>query len=281
MLPHSQDSTDHRYDTIRTTSAVQDFLTGHSFPSWNETWPFTESKGCHPVPARRSGAGPRKTAPPPGHLAKPGTTPVNPGTVRPLNSTAASVTLPDVPNLLILFTGAVMASAVLTGCTATGPVRSASPSATPTPTYKLPPRPVRPGERPIDAEPVNDGDTRFRVIGLQTGLSGFFGTHAEWQAKGQYVVVRIVVENPGRANSRFLAKRQKLVTADGATHNVDNFAQATKRQPDTLPLGAEVKIEMDLWFDIPKEAKVTAIRLYGDPPLGSRAATDGAEVPLS
>jgi hypothetical protein len=257
------------------------FPAGNRYPSWNETGPFTESKDCRPVPARRSGAGLRKIAPRPATWRAPAPPPLNPGTVRPLNSTATSVTLPDVRNLLILFTGAVMASAVLTGCTATGPARSASPSATPTPTYKLPPRPVRPGERPIDAEPVNDGDTRFRVIGLQTGLSGFFGTHAEWQAKGQYVVVRIVVENPGRANSRFLAKRQKLLTADGATYGVDDFAQATKRQPDTLPLGAEVRIEMDLWFDIPKEAKVTAIRLYGDPPLGSRAATDGAEVPLS
>jgi hypothetical protein len=206
---------------------------------------------------------------------------LNSGIVCPLNSKAPSVTLPDVRNLPILFTGAVMASAVLTGCTATGPARSASPSATPTPTYKLPPRPVRPSERPVDAKPVNDGDTRFQVIGLQTGLRGFFGSHAEWQAKGQYVVVRIVVENPGRTNSRFLAKRQRLVAADGTTYGIDDFAQATKRQPDTLPIGAEVRIEMDLWFDIPKEAKVTAIRLFGDPPLGSRAATDGAEVPLS
>jgi hypothetical protein len=213
-----------------------------------------------------------------------GATLPDPGTARTLNSKATSVTLPDVRNPLILFTGAVIASAaVLAGCTGTDPARSASPTAipTPTPTYELPPRPVRPSERPIAAKPANDGDTRFQVIGLQTGLSGFFGTHAEWQAKGQYVVVRIVVENPGRANSRFVAGRQRLVAADGATYAVDKFAQAIKRQPDTLPLGAEVRIEMDLWFDIPKEAKVTAIRLFGDPPLGSSAATDGAEVPLS
>ncbi|MDP9845024.1 DUF4352 domain-containing protein [Streptosporangium lutulentum] len=184
-------------------------------------------------------------------------------------------------NPLILFTGAIMASAVLTGCTGTGPAKSAAPTPAPTPTYELPPRPVRPGERPVDARPVNDGDTRFQVIGLQTGLSGFFGSHAEWQAKGQYVVVRIIVENPGRTNSRFQAKRQKLITTDGAAHSVDDFTQAIKRQPDTLPVGAEVKVEMDLWFDIPKEAKVSAIRLFGDPPLGSSAATDGAEVPLS
>jgi Domain of unknown function (DUF4352) len=237
------------------------------------------------APARHSDQEPdprRPHARPATRTSSLGATHVGSGHRRTLNSKAASVTLPNVRNPLILFTGAAIASsAVLAGCTGTDPARSASPTATPTPTYELPPRPVRPSERPIAAQPVNDGDTRFQVIGLQTGLSGFFGSHAEWQAKGQYVVVRIVVENPGRANSRFLAKRQKLITADGATHNVDDFAQAIKRQPDTLPLGAEVRIEMDLWFDIPKEAKVTAIRLFGDPPLGSRTATDGAEVPLS
>lgn len=156
-----------------------------------------------------------------------------------------------------------------------GPLRHAHPRLRPDP------RPVRPGERPVNAPPVTDGDTRFQVIGLQTGLRGFFGTHAEWQAKGQYVVVRIVVENPGRANSRFDAKRQKLITADGTAHGIDRFAQAIKRQPDTLPLGAEVRIELDLWFDIPEEAKAAAVQLFGDPPLGVGGSTDGVKVPLT
>lgn len=182
---------------------------------------------------------------------------------------------------MILFSGAALTATVLSGCTGEGPVASASPSATPTPTYELPPRPVRPGESPVRAAPVTDGDTRFQVIGLQKGLSGFFGSHAEWQAKGQYVVVRILVENPGRTNSRFDAKRQKLITADGTVHAIDKFAQAIKRQPDTLPLGAQVRIEMDLWYDIPAEAKVSAIMLFGDPPLGVGGTTDGVRVPLS
>ncbi|MGJ6963154.1 DUF4352 domain-containing protein [Streptosporangium sp. G11] len=181
---------------------------------------------------------------------------------------------------LVLLTGAALAAAVLSGCSGTPPAGSAPPPATPTPTYELPPRPVRPGENPVKAAPVTDGDTRFQVLGLQKGLSGFFGSHAEWQAKGQYVVVRILVENPGRTNARFDAKRQRLVAADGATYAIDRFAQATKRQPDELPLGAQVRVEMDLWYDIPKEAKVSAIRLFGDPPLGVTGSTDGMQVPL-
>ncbi|MEV7007604.1 DUF4352 domain-containing protein [Streptosporangium sp. NPDC051022] len=182
-------------------------------------------------------------------------------------------------NPLLRFTGAVLAGTFLTGCSVNAPAGPAAASSS-TPTYRLTPRPVRPGERPIDAAPVTDGDTRFQVIGLRTGLSEFVGSHGEWQAKGQYVVVRIVADNPGRTNSRFDAKRQRLLTADGTAYGVDRFAQAIKRQPDTLPLGAEVRIEMDLWFDIPKTAKVTAIRLYGDPPLGVGGTTDGATVPL-
>ncbi|MEU8199665.1 DUF4352 domain-containing protein [Streptosporangium sp. NPDC049046] len=179
--------------------------------------------------------------------------------------------------------GAALAALLLSGlsgCSGAPQANPASPQATPTPTYELPPRPVRPGESAVKAAPVTDGDTRFQVIGLQKGLSGFFGSHAEWQAKGQYVVVRILVENPGRTNSRFDAKRQKLVAADGATYTVDKFAQAIKRQPDELPLGAQVRIELDLWYDIPKEAKVSAIRLFGDPPLGVGGSTDGVQVPL-
>ncbi|MER7131941.1 DUF4352 domain-containing protein [Streptosporangium saharense] len=180
-------------------------------------------------------------------------------------------------NLPKPFTGAALTAALLTACSAQpSPVPTA-----PTPTYQLTPRPVRPGERPVTAAPVTDGDTRFQVIGLQTGLSEFVGSHGEWRAKGQYVVVRIVADNPGRTNSRFVAGRQRLLTADGTAHAVDRFAQAIKRQPDALPLGAEVRIEMDLWFDIPTDAKVTGVRLYGDPPLGVGGTTRGATVPLT
>ncbi|MFF3436979.1 DUF4352 domain-containing protein [Streptosporangium sp. NPDC002721] len=184
---------------------------------------------------------------------------------------------------LILLTGAALAAA-LSGCAGADPAPSASlpaPPVTPTPTYELPPRPVRPGESPVRAAPVTDGDTRFQVIGLQKGLSGFFGSHAEWQAKGQYVIVRILVENPGRTNARFDAKRQRLVASDGVAYAIDKFAQAIKRQPDELPLGAGVRVELDLWYDIPKEAKVSAIQLFGDPPLGVTGGTDGVRVPLA
>ncbi|GAA3445868.1 DUF4352 domain-containing protein [Planomonospora venezuelensis] len=175
---------------------------------------------------------------------------------------------------------ALAAAAVLTvlatGCS---PEPERPPRAAPSPTYELPARAVRPGEIPVTSAPVQDGEIRFQVIGLQKGLSGFFGSHAEWQAKGQYVVVRILMENPNRANSRFDAGKQRLVTAGGTAHAIDPFTQAIKRQPERFLLGAGVRVEMDLWFDVPEDAEPTAVRLFGDPPLGL-ARTDGVTVPL-
>ncbi|WP_068922772.1 DUF4352 domain-containing protein [Planobispora rosea] len=166
----------------------------------------------------------------------------------------------------------------LGGCTQQE-AASGGPSPRPSPTYELPPRPVRPGEIPVSAAPVQDGEIRFQVIGLQKGLDGFFGSHAEWKAKGQYVVVRIVTENAGRTNARFDATEQKLLTSGGTAYRIDKFTQATKRQPETFLLGAGVRIEMDLWFDIPDGAEATGIQLFGSPPLGFRT-TPGTTVPL-
>lgn len=147
------------------------------------------------------------------------------------------------------------------------------------PTYDLPPRQVRVNETPIHAAPVTDGDARFQVIGLQSGQASLSGSHAEWPAKGQFVTVRVVVENPGRSTSRFDARKQLLVTADGRTFPVDDTAQITKRQPREISVGAGVRIEMDLWFDIPKNAQPAAVKLYGDPPIGY-PSTEGVRVPL-
>ncbi|GAA3314025.1 hypothetical protein [Nonomuraea dietziae] len=44
-------------------------------------------------------------------------------------------------------------------------------------------------------------------------------------------------------------------------------------------MGSGVRIELDLWFDIPKDAKPAAVKLYGDPPIGY-PSTEGVQVPL-
>ena len=83
-------------------------------------------------------------------------------------------------------------TAALTGCggpstptATTGPPATPTTSTVPTPTYELPARPVRVNETPVKAAPVDDGDTRFQVIGIQAGQGSLSGSHAEVPAKGQ------------------------------------------------------------------------------------------------
>ena len=81
---------------------------------------------------------------------------------------------------------------------------------------------------------------RFRVLSFQDAMPILFGSHAEWNAKGQYVRVRVLIESTDRTNQQFDAKQQLLVGSDGRTFHIDAFAQAIKRQPDVLPVGSFV-----------------------------------------
>lgn len=179
-----------------------------------------------------------------------------------------------VPLLLTGFT----ASAVflLSGCSG----EPAKPAATPSPTYVVPAETARPDEIIIKASPVVDGQMRFRVLGFRDGMPSMFGSHAEWNAKGQYVRVRVLIESTDRTNQKFDAKQQLLVASDGRTFHIDTFGQAIKRQPDELPVGSFVRMEFDLWYDVPKDAKITAIRFFGDPPLGAIGPSKGVDVRL-
>jgi len=150
----------------------------------------------------------------------------------------------------------------------------AAPAAKPTPTYPAPPRPVRFGEVPVTAPTVRDGTLQFTVIGYTGDISEIFGSHAEWFPKGRYVAVRLVLENVARTQQSFLARRQQLVTADGRTYSPSRDAMNIKRQPLDQLIGSEVRIEFDLYFDIPKDARPVAIRFFADPP------GRGASVPL-
>ncbi|GAA1514756.1 hypothetical protein GCM10009677_54960 [Sphaerisporangium rubeum] len=160
---------------------------------------------------------------------------------------------------------------------------SAEPAATPAAaprTYLVPAETARPDETVVKAASVVDGQMRFRVLGFSDGMPSIFGSHAEWNAKGLYTRVRILIESTDRTNQKFDAKQQLLVAADGRTFHVDTQAQAIKRQPDELPVGSFVKMQFDLWFDHPEDAKITAIRFFGDPPLGAIGPSKGIEVPL-
>jgi hypothetical protein len=173
---------------------------------------------------------------------------------------------------------AMLLAVALTGCSNTAPSPVlASASAT----YELDPRPVRPDETALRLPTANNGDTVFTLIGLTTGIPTIVGSHAEWQAKGQYVRVRLVVTSAGRTSVLFDTRRQLLVDAKGATIAPDDQAMLIKRQPDKFDLGANVRVEFDLYYDIPKDAKPAALRAFGGPTLTDLQNVTGTDIKLS
>ncbi|MFC4059971.1 DUF4352 domain-containing protein [Planomonospora corallina] len=158
-----------------------------------------------------------------------------------------------------------------------------TPAATPTPPYDLAPRPVRDFEVPVRASPAAVGKLKITPIGLRTGMCCVVGTHAEWPAKGEYVHVRVQIQNIDRDRQKFDALEQFLVTSDGRAHRVDVNAMNIKRQDHRVTLGAGNVLEMDLIYDVPKGTAVKAIRFTGTVTTaigGLKVDTQRQDVPL-
>lgn len=158
-----------------------------------------------------------------------------------------------------------------------GPETSASPAAT----YPVPPETVRPDEKPLKIPTTADGDTAFTLVGLTTEMPTLIGSHAEFHAKGQFVRIRMSVINNGRSSVQFNARRHVLVDDHKGEHEVDSQAMTIKRQPETLDLGANVRLEYDVYYDVPKDAKPLALRVYGGPTLTDMKDETGTEIPLT
>ncbi|GAB3903876.1 DUF4352 domain-containing protein [Kibdelosporangium lantanae] len=149
-----------------------------------------------------------------------------------------------------------------------------------TPTYEQPPRPVRPEEVPLKLPAVQDGDTQFLLIGLTANQSELAGSHVEFNPKGAYTRIRLVITNVGRGGTTFEPRKQQLVTTDGNTYPPDEQAMLIKRQPyETFTLGANDRLEFDLYYDIPKGAKAKALKAFGGATL-THDANDSTDVPL-
>lgn len=160
---------------------------------------------------------------------------------------------------------------------------SAGHATTPTkvpPTYNLPPRVVRPGETALRIPTARSGDIAFTVIGLHDRMETVAGSDADLPPKGQFVRIRLVVENTGRITGTFDTRKQLLVAADGRTFPPNPDAMIIRRQPNSIDVGSGVRIEMDLWYDIPKDARETALRLVGSPTMGSVGDPPPANVRL-
>jgi hypothetical protein len=171
----------------------------------------------------------------------------------------------------------VLAAVLLVGCSA--PADQQQPSPSTSATYELPPRPIRPDEVALPGEEVRDGDTTFSLIGLTTGMKRLVGSHVEFEAQnGQFIRVRVVVVNVGRGGVLFDTARQLLVLTDGTSHAPDQATMTTKRQPGRFDLGAGVRVEFDLYYDVAADAEPAALRAFGGPTLTDMKDAEGTDI---
>ncbi len=179
----------------------------------------------------------------------------------------------------VAVTAVVLAAA---GCGGEAPIE-VGPETTTTsaPTYPVPEQTVRPDEKPLRVPTTPDGDTAFTLIGLTTGLPSIIGSHAEFDAKGQFVRIRMSVINNGRSSVSFDARRHVLIDDRGAEHTADSQAMTIKRQPETIDLGANVRLEYDVYYDLPEDAKPATLRVYGGPTLTDLKDESSTEIPLT
>ncbi|TMQ93446.1 DUF4352 domain-containing protein [Actinomadura soli] len=157
---------------------------------------------------------------------------------------------------------------------------SGSGKATAAPAYSIPTEKVREGESVPEGKTGRSADMTFTVIGFREGMTEVMGTHAAMGSKGTFTRIRVLAVNTGRDIQVFDTWKQRLVTADGRAHSPDVNATMIKRQPERLSVGSFMRVEFDLWFDVPRGAKVRAVRLSGSPPVGAVSDPAPAEIKL-
>jgi hypothetical protein len=143
----------------------------------------------------------------------------------------------------------------------------AEPGPQPSPTYLLPARTARPDETPVPSASAVTGPLTVTVLGLRAHLPALVGTHAEFRARGEFARVRIAVENVAATFTDLRTSDQLLLTTDGASHRPDLPAMQVTRQPDEVSLGAQDRLEVDLWYDLPPGLRLRGLRvtLPGNP----------------
>ncbi|MBA9006423.1 DUF4352 domain-containing protein [Thermomonospora cellulosilytica] len=133
------------------------------------------------------------------------------------------------------------------------------------PRYDTPARTARPSETPLPYRETRLGELAYTVMAVRTGIKEVIGSHGSIPAEGQYVRVRLLIDNRGRDRHQFVPSRQTLVTADGRAHRPDHDAMSVSRAvTGAQTLAREERRELDLWFEIPAAATVRALRITGD-----------------
>ena len=116
----------------------------------------------------------------------------------------------------------------------------------------------------MTASAVRDGNLLLRPLSWECGLAAVFGTHAEAQPDGQFCRVNVEVVNTGAEQRELDSTAQAVTDASGTRYGPDPSAMAIRRQPLSLRLGGRQRLWFELWFDVPRAAVITAVRLSGD-----------------
>ncbi|RMI37028.1 DUF4352 domain-containing protein [Actinomadura harenae] len=146
--------------------------------------------------------------------------------------------------------------------------------------YTLPSEKLRDGEKAQRNRTGRSADMQFTVVAYTDGISTILGTHAEMKPKGQFVRIRLLCVNVGRDIQVFDTWAQRLVLSDGSQLGADVNSTMVKRQPERLSVGANMRAEFDVWFDVPKGVTVKSVRLFGSPTVGMVTDPAPAVIPL-
>ena len=133
---------------------------------------------------------------------------------------------------------------------------------------------LRPGDIPVSVDAVVDGTLEFRVRAWQCGIVSVLGDHADFLADGQYCHVRLRLSSLDRPVVTYRYDLQELVDADGTTYPAESDGVQINDQPTTAKVPLLGSIELDVWFDVPEDADIVAVKVRAD------ETTPGVTVPL-
>jgi hypothetical protein len=109
-----------------------------------------------------------------------------------------------------------------------------------------------------------DGHLTFTLLTLRCGITGVTGSHADAPPEGQFCAARLRVENNDPNYHTYESARQRIAGVTGDRSGPDPFAMAVRRQSEKVRLGGHTLMEVELWYDVPKGAKVTGLKVSGD-----------------
>jgi hypothetical protein len=160
---------------------------------------------------------------------------------------------------------------------------SASPKPSPTS-----PSPARSSPSQNPSAEIKDGHLAFTVLSLHCGITAVTGTHADAPPNGQFCEAKLRVRNTDQDYHDYIAADQRLEGIAEPDDHPDRAAMGVRRQSDKTTLGGSDLIEVELWYDVPVDAKPVGIRIQGDAdPAGYmdsspvQHSADGIVIPMT